>query len=142
MKNKIAIIHDLVEAYDLKNKTRTRGLLYKRYFLYHELRTSGFSLTQIGDIFGKHHASIIHGLKTHVNLMSYEDPDYRYEIMQLREQLQGSVVIYPEQIKGRQMDLKTDILEARTMRQFRMIRRRLKLGVYEKALEQSNFIEE
>lgn len=142
MKNKIQIIHELVEAYDLKNKTRTRGLLYKRYFLYHELRSSGFSLTQIGEIFGKHHASIIHGLKTHVNLMSYEDPDYSYEIMQLREQLKGSVVIYPEQIKGRQMDLKTDILEARTLRQFRMIRRRLKLGVYEKVLDEGNLLEE
>jgi chromosomal replication initiation ATPase DnaA len=68
MKNRIALIHELIEAYDLTSKCRDRGLIYKRAYLYHELRTSGFSLSQIGEIFGKHHATIIHGLRTHKNL--------------------------------------------------------------------------
>ena len=141
MKNKIAIIHELVETYDLRNKRRDRGLIYKRYFLYNELRTSGFSLAQIGEIFGKHHASIIHGIKTHENLTGYGDEDYKHETFQLKEQLAGSVLIFPEQKNARKADLKTDIIEAKTIRDFKRIRRRVKLGVYEKVLEESNFIE-
>lgn len=137
MKNKIAIIHELVEAYDLRNKRRDRGLIYKRYFLYNELRTSGFSLSQIGEIFGKHHATIIHGLRTHKDLTGYGDEDYKHETYQLKEQLEGSVIIYPNE-KRQVRDLKTDIIDARTIRDFKRIRRRVKLGVYEKVLKKSN----
>lgn len=140
MKNRIAIIHELIERYDLTNKCRDRGLIYKRAFLYNELRTSGFSLTQIGEIFGKHHATIIHGIRTHRDLTSYQDEEYKHETIQLKEQLQGSVILYPEDTR-KVRDLKTDILDARTIRDFKRIRRRVKLGVYEKVLEQSNFIE-
>lgn len=141
MKNKIALIHELIALYDLTNKSRDRGLIYKRAYLYHELRTSGFSLTQIGEIFGKHHATILHGLRTHENLMGYNDEDYKHETIQLKEQLEGSVLIFPEESTARKRDLKTDIIEARTIRDFKRIRRRVKLGVYEKITEQSNFIE-
>jgi hypothetical protein len=141
MKNRIAIIHELIEKYDLTNKCRDRGLIYKRAFLYNELRTSGFSLTQIGEIFGKHHATIIHGLRTHKDLMGYRDEEYRNETIQLKEQLEGSVILYPEDTR-KVRDLKTDILDARTIRDFKRIRRRVKLGVYEKVLEQSNFLEQ
>lgn len=142
MKNKIAIIHELVEAYDLKNKRRDRGLIYKRYFLYNELRTSGFSLSQIGEIFGKHHASIIHGIKTHENLTGYGDEDYKHETYQLKEQLSGSVLIFPEQKNARKADLKTDIIESKSIRDFKRIRRRVKLGVYEKVLDEGNLLPE
>lgn len=138
MKNKIALIHELIALYDLTNKSRDRGLIYKRAYLYHELRTSGFSLTQIGEIFGKHHATILHGIKTHENLTGYGDEDYKHETFQLKEQLAGSVLIFPEQKNARKADLKTDIIEAKSIRDFKRIRRRVKLGVYEKVLEQSN----
>lgn len=136
MKNRIAIIHELIERYDLTNKCRDRGLIYKRAFLYNELRTSGFSLTQIGEIFGKHHATIIHGIRTHHDLTSYQDEEYKHETIQLKEQLEGSVILYPEDTR-KVRDLKTDILDARTIREFKRIRRRVKLGVYEKNNEQT-----
>lgn len=140
MKNRIAIIHELIEKYDLTNKCRDRGLIYKRAFLYNELRTSGFSLTQIGEIFGKHHATIIHGLRTHKDLTGYQDAEYKHETIQLKEQLEGSVILYPEDTR-KVRDLKTDIIDARTIRDFLRIRRRVKLGVYEKNTTTSNFIE-
>ena len=140
MKNRIAIIHELIEKYDLTNKCRDRSLIYKRAFLYNELRTSGFSLTQIGEIFGKHHATIIHGLRTHKDLTGYQDEQYKLETNQLKEQLEGSVILYPEDIR-KVRDLKTDIIDARTIRDFLRIRRRVKLGVYEKNTSTSNFIE-
>ena len=140
MKNRIAIIHELIEKYDLTNKCRDRSLIYKRAFLYNELRTSGFSLTQIGEIFGKHHATIIHGLRTHKDLTGYQDEQYKHETIQLKEQLEGSVILYPEDTR-KVRDLKTDIIDARTIRDFLRIRRRVKLGVYEKNTSTSNFIE-
>ena len=140
MKNRIALIHELIEAYDLTSKCRDRGLIYKRAYLYNELRTSGFSLSQIGEIFGKHHATIIHGLRTHKDLTGYGDEDYKHETYQLKEQLEGSVIIYPNE-KRQVRDLKTDIIDARTIRDFKRIRRRVKLGVYEKVITESNLLE-
>lgn len=142
MKNKIALIHELIESYNLKDKTRERATLYKRYYLYNELRGCGFSLTNIGEIFGKNHATIIHGLRVHKDLTSYRDEDYRNEVHQLKEYLDGSVLVLPPQ-NGRQVrDLKTDILDARSLREFKRIRKRVKLGVYEKLEAQSNLLEE
>lgn len=141
MKNKIALIHELIEAYKLKDKTRERGTLYKRYYLFNELRSCGFSLANIGEIFEKHHSTIIHGLRVHKDLTSYRDEDYRNEIYQLKEYLEGSVLILPPQ-NGRQVrDLKTDILDARSLREFKRIRKRVKLGVYEKLELESNLLE-
>lgn len=141
MKNRIAIIHELIEKYDLTNKCRDRSLIYKRAFLYNELRTSGFSLTQIGQIFGKHHATIIHGLRVHRDLNSYRDEDYKNEIYQLKEYLEGSVLILPPQNGRKVRDLKTDILDARTILEFKRIRKRVKLGVYEKINEETQPLE-
>lgn len=140
MKNKIQIIHDLIAMYNLTNKSRDRGLIYKRSFLYNELRTAGFSLAQIGRVFDKHHSTVIHGLRTHKDLMGYADEDYKHETYQLKEQLEGSVIIYPEDIRNTR-DLKTDILDARTIRDFRRIRRRVKLGVYEKVVADATIFE-
>lgn len=141
MKNKIALIHELIESYNLKDKTRERGYLYKRYFLYNELRTCGFSLTNIGYIFDKNHATIIHGLRVHKDLTGYQDEDYRNETYQLKEYLTGSVLVLPPQNGRLVRDLKTDILDARTIREFKRIRKRVKLGVYEKLEAETQPIE-
>lgn len=141
MKNKIALIHELIETYNLKDKTRERGTLYKRYYLYNELRSCGFSLENIGQIFGKHHATIIHGLRVHRDLNSYRDEDYKNEIYQLKEYLEGSVLILPPQNGRKVRDLKTDILDARTILEFKRIRKRVKLGVYEKINEETQPLE-
>jgi hypothetical protein len=95
---------------------------------------------QIGEIFGKHHSTIIHGLRTHKDLTGYGDEDYKHETYQLKEQLEGSVIIYPNETR-QVRDLKTDLLDARTIRDFKRIRRRVKLGVYEKLLAESNLLE-
>jgi hypothetical protein len=73
--------------------------------------------------------------------MGYNDEDYKFETVQLKQQLEGSVLIFPEESTAKKRDLKTDIIEARTIRDFKRIRRRVKLGVYEKLLAESNLLE-
>jgi hypothetical protein len=72
--------------------------------------------------------------------MGYNDEDYKLETIQLKQQLEGSVLIFPEESTAKKRDLKTDIIEAKTIRDFKRIRRRVKLGVYEKLLAESNLI--
>jgi hypothetical protein len=43
--NRLEKINELIEKYGLKNNTRKRDVLFKRYFVYNELRIYGLSLS-------------------------------------------------------------------------------------------------
>ncbi len=46
--------------------------------LFNELREAGLNLMQIGEIFSKNHATIIHGLRVHKELLSVFTVYVRY----------------------------------------------------------------
>lgn len=60
--HKMNEIVNLIERYGLKTPKRNRDLVYKRYFIYKELR-KWMTLEQVGKLFGKDHATVIHGTK-------------------------------------------------------------------------------
>jgi len=57
---------------------RKRNSVYARYAIYQIMRKEGFSLQKIGDEMKKDHASVMHGLKQHSDLM---DVDKHYKAM-------------------------------------------------------------
>lgn len=133
MKDRLQLIHELIDYYELTKVNRQRFYIYKRYYLMNELRALQLNLMQIGEIFGKNHATIIHGLRNHADLMSYQDPEYIAETNVLREALEGSIYVPMERkrkIKG--YDLRQDILDATNFRDVKRIQRRIKIGLYEK----------
>lgn len=62
MIHKMNDIVKLIDRYGLKTPKRTRELVYQRYYIYKELRKY-MILEQIGRLFGKDHATVMHGIK-------------------------------------------------------------------------------
>ena len=61
-----AIIRNVAEATgttvaQLKGPTRTRHIATARMLAYHKLGQTGLSTTRIGELFNRHHTTVIHG---------------------------------------------------------------------------------
>ena len=135
--NRLTSIHELIEKYGLLDKSRRRDVLFKRYYLYNELRTCGLSLSEIGRVFNKNHATILHGLRVHKDLTSYRDVDYVAETCALQAYLDGAELPDVSKVFKTQKDydLKTDILKAHNLASFKRVQRRIKMGFYEENLQ-------
>jgi hypothetical protein len=70
-----SMIMDLAEKHGLKVRNRKRELVYKRYYLWSELRR-WHSLSAIGEMFNMDHCSVLHGLKQHNVWMKAKDYEY------------------------------------------------------------------
>ncbi len=135
--NRLALIHDLIEIHQLTTKTRRRDVLFKRYYIFNELREAGLNLMQIAEIFGKNHATIINGLRVHKELLSYKDSDYVSETKIISEYLGDSKFLNDLNLYKRKKvyDLRQDVLNSTNFQHVKRIQRRIKLGYYEKKEE-------
>lgn len=128
---KLELIEEIIDKNKLWSKNRSREYIYKRYYLYNELRVLGFALDEIGKMFGgKHHATIIHGLRQHEDLHRFGYEDYKIATKQIDDVLHGSTMPYTNDYP----DLQKDVLKAKTYTQFKKIQRHIKLGKYENSL--------
>jgi hypothetical protein len=136
--NRLELIHQLIELYKLTDKTRKREIIYKRYFIFNELRQAGLSLMQIGEIFGKNHATIIHGLTVHQDLLRYKDAIYLTETQVLKDTLGDSKFPDVKRLfKGEiGADLKRDVMLISSLNSLRSLKRRIKMGYYENSFQQ------
>jgi hypothetical protein len=92
--NFITSIQYLIDYYDLKQICRRQGIIYKRYFLYDQLRKANYSLSAIGRIFNKNHASVLHGLRMHQVYIKSKDKVYLLHTEPIRKHL----ITIPEEI--------------------------------------------
>jgi len=67
---------ELVEKYDLTSRSRKREILYKRHFIMAELYEEIPSLSQVGDIVERDHATVLHGIREHKKWMEVKDAEY------------------------------------------------------------------
>ena len=58
-------IKELIIQDELATKSRQRGRIYKRSYLYAILREEGWNLSDIGKLFNRNHATVINALKIH-----------------------------------------------------------------------------
>jgi len=87
-----------------------------------------YTLTEIGNMFGgKHHATILHGLRQHEDLHRFGYEDYKIATRRIDEVLYGATLPYYDDSP----DLVKDVLKAKTYTQFKKIQRHIKLGKYE-----------
>jgi hypothetical protein len=131
--NRLEIIHHLIKVFELKNKTRKREVIYKRYFIYNELRRAGLNLMQIGEIFDKHHSTIIHGITIHNDLLRFKDAFYLLETKVLQDALGDSEFPNVKNLFKNESDadLKRDVLLISTMPSLKRLKRRIVMGYYE-----------
>jgi hypothetical protein len=53
----------IINLYDLTTSCRDRNLIYKRAYIYSELRKLGYKLIDIGVMLDKNHATVLNGIK-------------------------------------------------------------------------------
>lgn len=69
-------ITSLINSDQLNVKSRSQIKCHRRYYLFAKMRERGLSLQQIGDYFGRDHATVIHGIK--MNDIYIEQQDFKY----------------------------------------------------------------
>ena len=87
----IETIQEIINVEGLDVKDRTRSLANRRFYLmYYLRRNTVLTHTEIASMFGKavtNHASSIHGIRTHYNLMEYNDLEYIKNIQVIKDYL-------------------------------------------------------
>jgi hypothetical protein len=82
----------MIDLYNLTSNSRKRDLVYKRYYIYFELKKCNLSLEFIGNMVNRDHSSVIHGIKQH---QYYYKCDKLYDdaIAEIREYLHPSKIL-------------------------------------------------
>ena len=120
--NKIEQIKELIAKDGLLTKSRNRDIVDRRSYLYYKLKEEGYSLTNIGKLFDKNHATIINGIKKHEFYTMHNDYSYSRNIKHYIELLDDSY------IKPR--SLKDDILRCTNTTELKLIQERIIMGKY------------
>ncbi len=110
-----------IEEHNLTARHRYRQFTYKRFYLYNLLREEGLTLYEIAAMFNRDHASVIHGLKTHNDLISIKDKIYLEYIEEL-------MLIFENYNEDH--DLVDDIMNCFCLKQLRKIKFRIKNNLY------------
>ena len=121
--NQFDKIQELIKRDRLSAKDRTHELVYRRAFLMHELRSTGMTLKEIGGMFKRDHATVLHSLRTHEWMTNTKDKLYLECIAEYRFLLD-----YVDRESAR--DLTTDILKCQSYATLKIIKSRIKRGVY------------
>jgi hypothetical protein len=110
-----------IEDHKLNTRHRYRHLSYKRFYLYNLLRNEGHTLYEIADMFNRDHASVIHGIKTHKDLISTKDKIY----LDFVDELQ---LLFESEPKH--FNLIEDVLNCYSLERLKRIKFRIKNNLY------------
>jgi hypothetical protein len=66
----------LIERDELNKRNRRKNNIYKKCFLMNQLRKEELTFQEIGAYFNQNHASVIHNIQTHKNLMQFNSEEY------------------------------------------------------------------
>jgi len=110
-----------IQENNLATRDRYRHYTYKRFYLYNLLRNEGHTLYEIADMFNRDHASIIHGIKTHRDLMATNDKIYLDFVEELR-------LIF--EAEPMQHNLIEDVLNCHSLERLKKIKFRIKNNLY------------
>ncbi len=116
---------EFIERDKLNSKSRLRELIHKRVYLYAFLRSNGYKLQEIGKMFNRDHATVIHGINNFKIFKKTKDPLFDIDTMEYKKALEGD---------AGSIDLKRDIFEdLKSCNQFRdldVIKKRIENGMY------------
>lgn len=76
----IKFLKEQITKYHLDTNSRHRSFVYKRYYVMYRLNKCKVSLTQIGKMLNRHHATVIHGIRMHRRWSRMQDIVYLNEI--------------------------------------------------------------
>lgn len=124
-------ITELIERYELNTCSRKREKVYIRSVLYHFLRSNKMTLDRIGKMFGKGHATILHGLECYNRNKNYSD--FKDLIYLIERELEVSCIDIKDEDKLKLTEIELDILEANSIQDFWQVKNNLikKLSIKE-----------
>lgn len=124
-------ITELIERYELNTSSRKREKVYIRSVLYHFLRSNKMTLDRIGKMFGKNHATILHGLECYNRNKNYSD--FKDLIYLIERELEVSCIDIEDEDKLKLTETELDILEANSLQDFWQVKNNLikKLSIKE-----------
>tara|TARA_R110000822_G_scaffold303944_1_gene428921 strand:+ start:283 stop:714 length:432 start_codon:yes stop_codon:yes gene_type:complete len=76
----VKFLKEQITKYQLATNSRNRSYVYKRYYVMYRLNKCKVSLTQIGKMLNRHHATVIHGIRMHRRWSRMNDKVYLHEI--------------------------------------------------------------
>lgn len=94
----------MMHKYDLINNNREESMCYKRYYIFYLLSKTGMGLSSIGRATGKHHASVIYGIRQHKKWYKLKDERYMNTIKPLMDEItmfENDLQYIPVSIKKR-----------------------------------------
>jgi hypothetical protein len=115
----------MIDLYNLTTSCRDRDLVYKRAYIYSELRKLGMNLSDIGRLLDKHHATIINGLKVD-NQFQNCDKLYDNAIAELKYYL------YPSEapVELPKYSIFEDVINCNNTTDLRIIKQRIENNQY------------
>ena len=76
----LKFLKEQITKYQLATNSRNRSYVYKRYYVMYRLNKCKLSLSEIGRLMNRHHATVIHGIKMHRRWSRQQDKVYLHEI--------------------------------------------------------------
>lgn len=120
-------VKHLIIQDELATKSRQRGRIYKRSYLYAILREQGWNLSEIARLFNRDHATVINGLRTYDN---YYGKDKIYD----RYIKHYDSIFKPnfDEVIVSKHAIFQDIMNCHNTTELRLIKERIVSGWYEK----------
>jgi chromosomal replication initiation ATPase DnaA len=112
---------EVVERHDLKKVSRKQEIIYPRYYIYSLLRDAKYSLSAIGRIFNKDHATVLHGIRMHKLFTRQNDKVYEMLI----EQVKSEIYITPKEY-----NLKEEVLKCTSIKKLEIIKKQILENYY------------
>ena len=112
----------IINLYDLTTSCRDRNLIYKRAYIYSELRKLGYKLIDIGIMLDKNHATVLNGLAVDKQFQN-SDIIYDKAIAHIKEYL------YPP-IEGPKYSIFEDVINCNNTTDLRIIKERITNNQY------------
>ncbi len=76
----LKFLKEQIIKYKLATNSRNRAYVYKRYYVMYRLNKCKLSLSEIGRLMNRHHATVIHGIRMHRRWSRMQDKVYLHEI--------------------------------------------------------------
>jgi hypothetical protein len=128
---KIENVNEVIERYQLATPNRARQLVYIRSIMYTQLRNDKWTLAQIGKLFNKNHATILHGLRCYSANIKYQD--FKEINERIEQELNLAICDIEPESKLQLTEIELDILDANNIHQFWEVKNKLikKLSIKE-----------
>jgi hypothetical protein len=114
-------IKQLIKEHKLDTNSRARSKTYQRAYLYSLLKEEGLNLSQIGRMFNRDHASVIHSLSLH-KMFYKKDVIYKEAIR--------VIVVKLEKVKQVKPCIYQDVYGCNGLKVMRLIKERIASNYY------------